>query len=141
MLAKSSRWFYSSDATDEKEETRRAGTVKALNDVVFMLTFILARTFCLDILLYTMHRSSLHLLFKLQSSGLYFLSYIWIWEIVNKAAKLFAVDLFPTVKIFSLVYKFFKSIRPLMPVYLLLMLWYTHRHLIAYYGVYDYFFN
>jgi len=140
-LSNLSRFFYSNIPEDEVEEHRRAENVRTTNDFIFMITFIIARTCGFEYLFYYIHNSAAPLYFKLQASGFWFLGFVWMWEIFNKASKLFALELYPKNKIFNSMYKFFKAIRPLLPVYLLSILWYTNRHLLVQYKVYDYLFN
>jgi len=96
-LASVSRFMYSSDAKDEVEENKRAENVRTINDIIFMITFVIARTWGTEYLFYYIHHSAAPLYFKLQASGLWFLGFVWLWEIFNKASKIFAIDLFPKV--------------------------------------------
>ena len=135
-LANSFKFLFRNHNVDNAERKRRAELIRSLNEMTFVVTFIIARTFGFEFLGHQIQISKHPLILKLPF--LWFLSYFWLWDIVNKCTKVLATEIFPDSEISKKVYSFFKSIRPLKPLYLLTMLWYTSRHLLTYYKIYDY---
>ena len=89
------RFLFSSDNCDGAENKRRANLIRTINNVIFISLFSISRPYGLEILGFNIHTSQAPIHFKLTMVSLYFLSYVWLWEIINKASKILATDVFP----------------------------------------------
>ena len=93
------RFLFGGGDVDNTECIKRGNMIRKINDIIFVVTFITARPLGIDILGYYIHTSQAPLHFKLTTMGLWFLSYIWIWEIINKVSKVLAMEVFPGNKV------------------------------------------
>lgn len=115
------RFLFRSGNVDGAENKRRANLIRTINNVIFIIIFSIARPLGMEILGYNIHNSQAPLHFKISVMALWFLSYIWLWEIINKASKILATDVFPNNRILGETYKAMKAIRPYFPVYLMVV--------------------
>ena len=132
------RFLFRNGDVDSTECKRKGNLIKAINDVIFVVTFCIGRTFGYEFLVYYIHTSQAPLHFKLLVLGLWFLSYVWLWEIINKTSDVLATKVFPGNVILDKIHKFIKKCKPYLPVYLLVCAWMTSRHMMRYHGVYAY---
>lgn len=126
---------------DDSERKRRAKIIRIGNDFAFMGPFIIARTVGFEYIISRTHARNAPFFLKQIMSSMWILSLTWVYESVNKTAKIFALEIFPKNEKFQKVYAFLKGTRPYMQLYLLAVSWYSYRYLQVYYGIYDYLFQ
>ena len=131
---KLSTYFYGEKGQNKELQHKQAENLRIINDLIFMVTFVFARMFLCEWLFFWIQYSDAPLYFKMQSSGLWFISFIWLWEIANKTVKLFADTLFPHINAFKILYGFLKKARPFMSVYLVWAFVFSNRYIFDYYG-------
>jgi len=114
------------------------GWVADANDITFMVVFLTARIWGQEFLFYNMGYSTVPLFYKLQGTGLWFVAYIWIWQIYHKTVSLFGKKLFPESWFWKLQLKmsiFTRKVKLFYWAYLLVVFVYTHRFVFDYHGV------
>ena len=138
-LANTFAFLYSKKNVDAKEQKKRADFIILVNELIFVVTFIIARTYGFGYLVKEISYSQAPLLYKISINGMWFVSMIWLWQIAHKMSKILSLELFPNSFIFKKIYQILRTIRPIQPAFLLFSAWYTNRHTLAFHGVYEYF--
>lgn len=102
-----------------------------------MVWFIYVRSYWLEWLFFRMHYADSPLLYKLSGFGLWYISYVWIWQIINIASRTFAYDILPGLKVFETFYELMKKLRKHAWVYHLIVIVYTSRYILDFYNITD----
>lgn len=108
-----------------------------MNDLIFMTVFVYVRVRYCEWLFVRIHLGESPFFFKFQTFGLWYASYVWIWQICNVFSKQMTEYYFPNSSFWSDVYILIKKARKYIVVYHVVVFLYTSRYLFAFYG-YDF---
>lgn len=132
--SKLSKLLYGDKGQDKALQKKQADNVRLYNKVIFMVLFLLCRTkLQFDALHYLVYSES-PMLYKLTDTIFTVLCLVWVWEVINKALKTFANDVFPESRVFKGAYRFVVKVRPLYPLYFVFCCVISFWYFVDYYG-------